>query len=62
LGAEAKGMTCFQLAAVIAGGVQVVLVIQKLVHFIAWPWWKVLSPLWLTCAVVVAAGMYGVFK
>jgi hypothetical protein len=55
-------MTCFQLAAVIAGGVQVVLVIQKLVHFIAWPWWKVLSPLWLTCAVVVAAGMYGVFK
>ena len=52
----------FQLAAVIAGLVQGVLLIQKLVHAIAWPWWQVLLPLWLACAVVLAAGMYGVFK
>ena len=55
-------MTYFQIAAISLGPLHLVLVAQKLVHFIAWPWWKVLSPLWLACAVVVAAGMYGVFS
>jgi hypothetical protein len=55
-------VSLYQLAAIVLGPLQLILVVQKLVHFIDWSWWLALSPLWLVCAVVVAAGMFGVFK
>jgi hypothetical protein len=47
---------------VVLSCIQTVLVLQKLIHFIDWSWWWVLTPMWIVVAATIALGMYGVFK
>jgi hypothetical protein len=37
-----------------AGLLTVAFVVLKLAHFIAWSWWWVLSPLWISAGVGIA--------
>jgi hypothetical protein len=37
-----------------AGLLTIAFIVLKLTHVIAWSWWWVLSPLWISAALVVA--------
>ena len=43
------------------GLLTIVFITLKLTHVIAWSWWWVLSPLWISVAVVALIGIIAVF-
>lgn len=43
------------------GLLTIVLITLKLTHVIAWSWWWVLSPLWISVAVVALIGVIAAF-
>lgn len=43
------------------GLLTIVFIALKLTHVIAWSWWWVLSPLWISVAVVALIGIIAVF-
>jgi hypothetical protein len=42
------------------GLLTIVFITLKLTHVIAWSWWWVLSPLWISVAVVAVVALIGV--
>lgn len=46
----------------LAGILTILFVVAKLVGLIAWPWWWVLSPIWISLLLtLVFLGIYGAF-
>lgn len=43
------------------GLLTIVFITLKLTRVIAWSWWRVLSPLWISVAVVALIGIIAVF-
>lgn len=42
-----------------SGLLTIVFIVLKLTETIAWSWWWVLSPLWITAAVIIAVVVIG---